>query len=158
INVIQVDITTLSVDVIVNAANENLLLIGGVAGAIRDKGGSSIQQECDDYVSLIGPVREGDCMMTEAGNLPCRRIIHANGGPRLRGGKSLEKLTEVINRVLDMVETHGLISVAIPANTTGVFGYPLQAATDIIVQSIASYFKRVKRSSITTIYLIDILP
>ncbi|ESO95137.1 hypothetical protein LOTGIDRAFT_117468 [Lottia gigantea] len=157
IKVVQIDITTLSVDVIVNAANERLQHLGGVAGAINDKGGASIQRECNEYVYENGSVLEGDCMMSNSGNLPCMKIVHAVG-PRWKFGKSKEdkKLAEVILRILEMVMSQGFKSVAIPAISTGIFGYPLHAATDIIVQSIANHFKKVKRSSITTIYLIDI--
>jgi O-acetyl-ADP-ribose deacetylase (regulator of RNase III) len=120
------DITTLFVDAIVNAANTKLLLGGGVAGAIREKGGPSIQEECDGYIaSQGGPIGLGDIRTTGAGDLPCDYIIHA---------AVISWGTPAIPNVLDRAITNIVVeanrlkvdSLAIPLLGAGVGGLPAE--------------------------------
>ena len=104
------DITEQEVDAIVNAANSGLLLGAGVAGAIREKGGPTIQQECD----AIGPIEVGDAAITGAGLLPARYVIHAAGMPP-GGSADEETIASSMRRSLELAHEHGCRSVAGPA-------------------------------------------
>ncbi|MEE8368955.1 MAG: macro domain-containing protein, partial [Thermoanaerobaculia bacterium] len=109
------DITELEVDAIVNAANERLDLGSGVAGAIRKKGGPSIQAECD----AIGPIEVGDAVVTGAGELAARFVIHAAGMPP--GGASTEQsIRSCVARSLVLASEKGCRSIAIPAIGAGI--------------------------------------
>jgi len=129
IRLIQGDIADLAVDAIVNAANSQLILGSGVAGAIRRKGGPSIQQECLE----IGWCDVGDAVITGAGNLPARHVIHAVG-PRLGEGNEPGKLAAATRASLALAEQHQLASIALPAISTGVFGFPLEACAQIMLR------------------------
>mgnify|MGYP001487078333 CR=1 FL=1 len=130
LKLIRGDITTLTCDAIVNAANSALQLGAGVAGAIRSKGGSTIQQECD----RIGGCPVGDAVITGAGELPCRYVIHAVG-PRMGEGDEETKLASAAAAALQRACETGLISIALPAISTGIFGFPLERAADILLQA-----------------------
>src|SRR4051812_35325279 len=114
------DITNLDLDAIVNAANSGLILGSGVAGAIRSKGGPTIQRECD----AIGHCDVGSAVITGAGNLPAKHVIHAVG-PRMGEGSEREKLAGATRSSLELARENGLSSIALPAISTGVFGYPI---------------------------------
>lgn len=129
IALVQGDITDLAVDAIVNAANSELILGGGVAGAIRRKGGPSIQQECLE----IGWCDVGDAVITGAGNLPARYVIHAVG-PRMGEGNEPGKLASATRASLTLAEQRGLASIALPAISTGIFGFPLEACAQIMLR------------------------
>lgn len=127
------DITAEHVDAIVNAANETLLGGGGVDGAIHRAAGPELLKECSE----LGGCPPGEARMTDGYRLPARYVIHTVG-PRWRGGASGE--SEVLracylNCVL-LAERAGLESLAFPAISTGVFGYPLEAATEIAVDTL----------------------
>jgi O-acetyl-ADP-ribose deacetylase (regulator of RNase III) len=130
IDVAHMDITVARVDAIVNAANESLQLGAGVAGAIRRRGGRTIQEECD----RIGYCPVGQAVITGAGNLPARWVIHAVG-PVWRGGDEGEDLllASAVLAALGRAEEAGAKSVALPAISTGVFGYPAERAAKISV-------------------------
>lgn len=130
----QGDITDLDTEAIVNAANSQLILGAGVAGAIRAKGGPSIQAECH----AIGHCDVGSAVITGAGNLKARRVIHAVG-PRMGEGSEPGKLASAVRASLDLAEEHGLASIAFPAISTGVFGYPLEACADVMLRVIIDY-------------------
>jgi O-acetyl-ADP-ribose deacetylase (regulator of RNase III) len=136
IEVACLDITLARVDAIVNAANEGLQLGAGVAGAIRRRGGQSIQEECD----RIGSCAIGEAVVTGAGNLPARWVIHAVG-PRWQGGEQGEEtaLASAVLAALSRAEEIGARSVAIPAISTGVFGFPLERAAEISVAMAKSF-------------------
>jgi O-acetyl-ADP-ribose deacetylase (regulator of RNase III) len=125
------DITLLAVDAIVNPANEALQLGGGVAGAIARRGGPKIQEDCN----RIGGTPVGTAVITTGGNLSARHVIHAVG-PRWGEGREEEKLGSAVRSVLRVAEDNGLRSVAIPAISTGIFGYPLEEAARVIVSAI----------------------
>jgi O-acetyl-ADP-ribose deacetylase (regulator of RNase III) len=128
------DITDLEVDAIVNAANESLKLGGGVAGAISRKGGREIQEECD----RIGYCPVGEAVVTRAGKLKAKYVIHAVG-PRYGEGNKLRSAT--LNS-LKRAEERDLKSIAFPAISTGVFGFPKDGCADIMLKTVMEYLRR----------------
>ncbi len=134
VELVQGDITELDTDAIVNAANSQLILGSGVAGAIRRKGGPSIQEEC----LQIGHCDVGDAVITGAGNLKTRYVIHAVG-PRMGEGSESGKLANAVRASLNLAEERGLHSLALPAISTGVFGYPLEGCADVMLRVIFDY-------------------
>ncbi len=134
LELVQGDITDLETDAIVNAANSELLLGAGVAGAIRRKGGPSIQQECYS----IGTCEVGDAVITGGGNLKARHVIHAVG-PRMGEGSEAGKLANATRASLALAEQNGLRSLAFPAISTGIFGYPLEGCAEVMLRVIFDY-------------------
>jgi len=136
IELAKVDITRLHVDAIVNAANEALQLGSGVAGAIRLNGGPTIQEECDQ----IGTCAVGQAVVTKAGKLPSKWVIHAVG-PVWKGGNYGEEmlLASAVLQALRRAEDIGASTVAMPAISTGVFGFPLEMAAEITVAAARSF-------------------
>jgi O-acetyl-ADP-ribose deacetylase len=130
IELLQGDITELSVDAIVNAANKHLQLGGGVAGAIRKKGGTSIQAECDK----IGGTFVGGAVITSGGNLKTRYVIHAVG-PMMGEGNEDEKLKNATFNSLKVALENKLKSIAFPAISTGIFGYPIDRCAKIMIDA-----------------------
>ena len=130
------DITELDVDAIVNAANEELKLGSGVAGAIREKGGPSIQEECD----RIGGTPVGTAVLTGGGELKARHVIHAVG-PRMGEGDEDRKLQSAIRSSLALADRHGLKSIALPAISTGVFGFPVDRCARILLTEVYRYLQ-----------------
>ena len=134
IKLIQGDITDLDADAIVNAANAQLILGGGVAGAIRRKGGSKIQEECNE----IGETFVGGAVITSGGNLKAKRVIHAVG-PRMGEGGEDEKLRNATLNSLKLMDKHGLKRIAFPAISTGIFGYPIENCAKIMISTAKKY-------------------
>jgi O-acetyl-ADP-ribose deacetylase len=132
----QGDLTEARVDAIVNAANNDLLLGGGVAGAIRTKGGPSIQEEC----SRIGPVRIGEAAITGAGKLPARHVIHA-ASMRLGGRTSEQGLRDATRNALQCADDHGLRSIAFPAIGTGIAGFPLDRCAQVMLTEVRDHLR-----------------
>jgi O-acetyl-ADP-ribose deacetylase (regulator of RNase III) len=130
------DLTEAQVDAIVNAANNDLKLGGGVAGAIRSKGGPSIQQECDK----IGPIRIGEAAITTGGNLPARYVIHA-ASMRLGGRTSEPGLREATRNSLLRAREKGLRSIALPAIGTGIAGFPLDRCAEVMGAEVRDHLK-----------------
>jgi O-acetyl-ADP-ribose deacetylase (regulator of RNase III) len=114
---VEGNIVLLDVEAIVNAANTNLILGGGVAGAIRNAGGPSIQEECNQ----IGPIHVGEAAMTGAGNLKAKYVIHA-AGPVQGEGQEEEKLRNATLNSLKIAEENKVKDIAFPAISTGIFG------------------------------------
>jgi len=127
------DLTTQHVDVIVNAANEALAPGGGVCGAIRRAGGDEIFDEC----ARLGGCATGDAKATGAGRLPARYVIHAVG-PVWHGGEDGEPelLASAYRRSLEVAEELGCRTVAFPALSTGVYGYPTGLAAPVSVSAV----------------------
>ncbi len=134
IKIVQADITDLETDVIVNAANTQLILGGGVAGAIRRKGGSTIQEECNK----IGGTFVGGAVITTGGNLKAKYVIHAVG-PRMGEGDENSKLTNAVINSLKLMDEHGLKTIAFPAISTGIFGYPIDRCAKMMIFSVKKY-------------------
>jgi putative ATPase len=139
LQIVQGDLTQEEVDVIVNAANAQLKHGGGVAGAISRRGGPQIQAESDEWVRQHGPVTHAEPAYTGAGSLPCRTVIHAVG-PVWGEGDEDRKLTEAVTGSLHLADRLGLTSIALPAISTGIFGFPKERAAEIILSAIRDYF------------------
>ena len=135
-DLIEADITELDVEALVNPANQDLKLGSGVAGAIREKGGPSIQKECD----RIGGTPVGTAVITGAGNLIAKHVIHAVG-PRMGEGDEDRKLSSAVRSSLALADRHGLRSIAIPAISTGVFGFPLDRCARITLTEVHRYLQ-----------------
>ena len=123
------DITEAAVDAIVNAANCELQLGSGVAGAIRERGGPSIQQECD----ALGPIPLGEAVVTGAGDLPARYVIHA-AGMRLGGEAGEDSVRNCARRSLEVASEQGCRSVAMPAIGAGVGGLSPRRCAEILLE------------------------
>jgi O-acetyl-ADP-ribose deacetylase (regulator of RNase III) len=134
----QGDLTQAQVDAIVNAANNDLVLGAGVAGAIRLKGGPSIQRECD----AIGPIAVGGAAITGGGELPARHVIHA-ASMRLGGLATAEALRLSVRNALRLAREHGLRSIAFPAIGTGIAGFPIGACARIMLEEIRDHLRAV---------------
>jgi O-acetyl-ADP-ribose deacetylase (regulator of RNase III) len=127
------DITTLDVDAIVNAANEALAPGGGVCGAIHRAAGPQLAAAC----ARIGPCPTGKARLTEGYELPARYVIHAVGPVWHGGGQGeAEKLAGCYRSAIQLAAEHGMASIAFPAISTGIFGYPLEEATRIAVATV----------------------
>lgn len=136
LELVQGDITDLDVDVIVNAANQHLQLGAGVAGAIRAKGGPSIQEECN----RIGGTPVGTAVMTGAGHLRAKQVIHAVG-PQMGEGDEDKKLASAVRAALALADRHGMKSIALPAISTGIFGFPLDRAARIMLTEVQRFLQ-----------------
>ena len=136
IELIVQDITDLEVDAIVNPANCFLRLGGGVAGAIRRKGGESIQRECD----AIGKINVGEAVITTAGKLNAEYVIHAVG-PRMGEGDEDSKLLNATLNSLDLAVEKKFKIISFPAISTGIFGYPMERCANVMLTTTAGYLK-----------------
>lgn len=142
IEVLEGDITRLEVDAVVNAANEHLEHGGGVAAAISRAGGPTIQAESDEWVRRHGPLRPGQAAVTGAGAMPARWVIHVVG-PRYRPDQDNETLLgRAVIAALEAAAEHGARSIALPAISAGIFGYPRTEATRVIARTVADWLSR----------------
>lgn len=135
------DITDLAVDAIVNAANSQLQLGAGVAGAIRRKGGPAIQRGCN----AIGFCPVGGAVITTGGRLPAKVVIHAVG-PHGSDLDADQKLVAAVRSSLEVAADNGLESIALPAISTGIFGFPLDAAARIILHTARDFLQHAERA------------
>ncbi len=136
VELVEGDITEMSTDAIVNAANAQLILGGGVAGAIRRKGGPSIQQECN----RIGGTIVGGAVITTGGNLKAKYIIHAVG-PRMGEGGEDAKLKNATRNSLKLADENNLKSISFPAISAGIFGFPIDRCAEIMLSNTIDYLK-----------------
>ena len=134
---VEGDITEQEAGAIVNAANSSLILGAGVAGAIRSKGGPTIQQECDK----IGGCPVGGAAITTGGNLKAGHVIHAVG-PRMGEGDEDEKLKSATLNSLRVADDNGLKSIVFPALSTGIFGFPIERCAEVMLSNSIDYLKR----------------
>lgn len=130
------DITEMETDAIVNAANTALQLGAGVAGAIRRKGGPAIQKECDQ----IGHCPVGGAAITTGGDLKAPHVIHAVG-PRMGEGDEDNKLRNATLNSLRVADENGLKSIALPAISTGIYGFPIERAAELMLAAAAEYLE-----------------
>lgn len=137
------DITKLAADAIVNAANAQLLGGGGVDGAIHRAGGPSIMAELDVIRARSGGCPTGSAVVTGAGKLPARYVLHAVG-PVYRDGKQGEPelLASCYRTCLQLAQDNGARTVSFPSISTGVYGYPLEAAAEIAVREVRTFLER----------------
>jgi len=147
------DITLSDVDVIVNPANSHLNHGGGLAGFLAKKAGSALQQESAEWIKTNGPVSHESPAYTGAGNLPFQYIIHAVG-PIWGSGQEDKKLEAAVNGTLDLANELNVQSIAIPAISTGVFGYPMDGAANVIISTIKGYLISNSNGSLSTVQLV----
>ncbi len=150
VRIVRGDITGAAVDAIVNAANSHLRHGGGVAGAIVRKGGQVIQEESD----RIGYVPVGQSAVTGAGKLPAKYVIHAVG-PRWGEGDEEAKLRSAVRSTLKLAEEKGVTTIAMPAISAGIFGFPKDRCAQIILREIAAHADNAKTVKEVDLYLMD---
>jgi len=136
LELLEGDITEMQTEAIVNAANSRLILGGGVAGAIRRKGGPKIQEECNK----IGGTFVGGAVKTTAGDLKAKYVIHAVG-PRMGEGNEDEKLKNATLNSLKLADENNIKSISFPAISTGIFGFPIERCAKIMLQTTIDYLK-----------------
>jgi O-acetyl-ADP-ribose deacetylase (regulator of RNase III) len=141
------DITDMAVDAIVNAANTDLVLGAGVAGAIRRKGGRRIEEECDRR----GPIALGEAAVTTGGNLKALYVIHA-ASMRLGGRTSADSLRLSTRHSLLRAEEKGLKTIAFPAVGTGIAGFPMEECAEIMIKELLEHIKT--RTSLEKVYFV----
>ncbi|OGD26970.1 MAG: O-acetyl-ADP-ribose deacetylase [Candidatus Aminicenantes bacterium RBG_19FT_COMBO_59_29] len=137
VRIVEGDITLLDVEAVVNAANKNLQLGGGVAGAIRRRGGPAIQAECD----RLAPIEVGEAAITGGGNLMARYVIHAVG-PVNGEGDEEAKLARATLNSLRIAAERKIKSLAFPAISTGIYGFPLQDCSRVMLRVSLDFLKK----------------
>lgn len=152
LEIVQGDITRENVDAIVNAANAWLKHGGGVAGVISRRGGPEIQKDSDRWVQEHGPVSHTDPAYTFAGKLPCKYVIHAVG-PVWGSGDEEAKLAQAVRGFLRVADELELKSLAFPAISTGIFGFPKDRAANVIFHTLSEYFAKNPSSGIERVRL-----
>jgi O-acetyl-ADP-ribose deacetylase len=146
IQIVQGDITTEEVDAIVNAANEHLQHGGGVARTISKRGGPAIQKESDAWIRQHGRVSHSHPAWTSGGHLPSKYVIHAVGPVWVdaqsagAGGDADKKLADAVTGSLRVADELKCVSIAMPAISTGIYGFPKERAAGIIFSAIENYF------------------
>uniref|UniRef100_A0A3Q1ECK2 Macro domain-containing protein n=1 Tax=Acanthochromis polyacanthus TaxID=80966 RepID=A0A3Q1ECK2_9TELE len=158
VSVSRADICSFDADAVVNAANEDLQHIGGLALALLKAAGPELQKTSSDYVTKNGPLRPGDAMVTDAYNLPCKYVVHAVG-PRFSNydkKTSVSRLKTAVKESLRQAETVSCSSVALPAISSGVFGFPVQLCAETIAQAVREYCDGPRgQRSLTEVHLVD---
>ena len=163
ISILKGDITKENVDVIVNAANGELKHIGGLAAAIVQAGGKEIQFECDEYVRNKGPLLEGQIMVSTAGKLACKKVIHAVGPKwdheatkKVRDGDETKQERYLKYAVAKSVkEAMKYNSIAIPAISSGVFGFPRDLCAKVILNAVLEFCEENAACRLSEIHLIN---
>ncbi|XP_013929990.1 PREDICTED: poly [ADP-ribose] polymerase 14-like, partial [Thamnophis sirtalis] len=159
IEVFMGDLTTYQADVVVNASNETLKHIGGLANALLKAAGPQLQDECDVIIQKRGDLKPGCAVITGAGNLPCKQVIHAVGPRWTSANKenSIQLLKKAVRESLKLAEKCRHRSIAIPAISSGIFGFPLKECTHSIVTAIKESLEDFSDNScLKQIYLMDI--
>ena len=151
--IVQGDITWQDVDAIVNAANARLIHGGGVAGVIVRNGGPVIQDQSRVWVREHGPVGHAEPAYTSGGDLPCHYVIHAVGPVWGEGGEDA-KLDAAVSGSLRCANKLNLKSIALPAISTGIFGFPKARAAGIIFRAIEVYFVENQNSALDLVRLV----
>jgi O-acetyl-ADP-ribose deacetylase len=140
IELIKQNITKIKVDAIVNAANSSLLGGGGVDGAIHSVGGTAILDECRKIVTTQGKCKTGEAVITTAGNLPARFVIHTVG-PVWRGGNNDENLLlqNAYRNSLQLAIENNIKTIAFPNISTGIYGFPKESAAIIAIKTVSEF-------------------
>ena len=140
LSIVQGDITRQATDAIVNAANSGLMGGGGVDGAIHRAGGPAILEECKQIVSRQGRLPTGQAVITTAGNMKAKHVIHTVG-PIWRGGNQGEPglLSSAYRESLKLAAANNLSSVSFPSISTGVYGYPVDEASRVALREVISF-------------------
>ncbi len=140
IKILLGSITKIPVDAIVNAANSSLLGGGGVDGAIHQAGGPQILEDCKKIIGKIGKCKTGEAVITRAGNLPAKFVIHTVG-PIWNDGYSgeAEKLKNCYLNGLKLAVENGIKTISFPGISTGVYGYPKHLAAEIAVKTVSEF-------------------
>ncbi|KAL5022101.1 hypothetical protein ScPMuIL_001256 [Solemya velum] len=156
ISVFRGDVMEIQTEALVNAANNYLEHIGGLARAVVERGGDSIQRECDDFIKKNGCLFDGEIFCSNPGTLPFRVIIHAVG-PVWNEGKDNEKLklNAVILKCLKECSRCGFRSIAIPALSAGIFGFPRDLATCIIVEAVEDFLNNGRDNVVQEVVFFD---
>jgi O-acetyl-ADP-ribose deacetylase (regulator of RNase III) len=143
LSVTKGDITQQTTEAIVNAANSSLMGGGGVDGAIHQAGGPAILEECKQIVSRQGRLPTGKAVITTAGNMKARYVIHTVG-PIWHGGSQgeAELLASAYRESLQLAADNNLSTIAFPSISTGAYGYPIDAASRIAIKTVASFFSK----------------
>jgi O-acetyl-ADP-ribose deacetylase (regulator of RNase III) len=153
VEIIQGDITEQKVDVIINAANQYLLHGAGVARAILEKGGDIIQQESENWIKNHGPVTFDHPAITSGGSLPSKYVIHAVG-PVWGEGDEVQKLENTVLSSLSISNELKCRTVAFPAISTGIFGFPVQQAAICFINAIEKFAQKPELFFIQTIRIV----
>ena len=151
LQLVRGDLAIEAVDAIVNAANRDLSHGGGVAGHIARRGGPSIQRESDEWRRERGPVTHASPAWTNAGDLPCRFVIHAVG-PVWGEGDEDAKLAAALGGSLRLADELGAVSISLPAISTGIFGFPRERAAPIFFDAIAAHAPQTLRQVRLVLY------
>lgn len=140
VDLIKADITTLQVDAIVNAANSSLLGGGGVDGAIHRKAGPALLEECMQVRQRQGGCKTGEAVITNAGNLPCKKVIHTVG-PVWNGDKKEKEwlLQQCYRNSLDLALENGLKTIAFPNISTGIYHFPKDLAALVAINTVKAH-------------------
>lgn len=139
LKLVEGNIAALKVDAIVNAANKSLILGGGVAGAIRNFGGPSIQEECN----AIGPIEVGEAVITGGGNLNADYVIHAVGPVYGEGDEDIKLANATLNS-LKIAQKKKIKSIAFPAISTGIFHFPIKRCAEIMIKVTMDFLRENK--------------
>jgi len=154
IKVMEGDITQIDTEAIVNAANSYLQHGGGVAGAIVRAGGKIIQEESNEIVRKRGPLKTGEAVITSSGNLKAKYVIHTVG-PVWGEGNEEEKLKRAIISIMEIAKDYKLKSISIPAVSCGIFGFPKEKGTKIIVEVVKDFIEN-NENSLNEVWLIGL--
>jgi O-acetyl-ADP-ribose deacetylase (regulator of RNase III) len=146
------DLLAEPVDAIVNAANGHLAHGGGVAAAIARAAGPALEEEGDRIVAEQGPVEIGEAVVTTAGRLPFKGVIHAVG-PHQGAGREEERLVRALGSAFDRAHEHGWASVSFPAVSSGIFAVPLAVCARAYVRAVRGYFAAHPDSRLRTVRL-----
>ncbi|XP_073672141.1 protein mono-ADP-ribosyltransferase PARP14-like [Paramisgurnus dabryanus] len=157
----KADICTLKVDAVVNAANEDLQHIGGLALALLQAAGPDLQDCCNRYIKMNGPLRPGDAIITEAGRLPCKYVVHAVGPRYNRSDRPgvMQRLRSAVRESLKQASGKRCSSIAIPVISSGIFGCPLILCTETIAREVREFindqYHSGPQNKLTEIHLVD---
>jgi len=153
----QGDLTEEAVDAIVNAANARLQHGGGVAAALARKGGPVVQQQSDRWLADNGPIEHEHPAVTSGGNLPCRFLIHAVG-PVWGEGQEERKLAATVRTALETADRLGATSLALPAISSGIFGFPPERAAPVLLEQVETTLLAMPDSHLQVVRLVLLDP